>query len=389
VPPASIILKESPDIDTPISSNSSDRKTCERANVARYFTSSLLFVAVCLLLLELVCRFYVFVAKPANSNNPQYDSKLRVAGTLKPTEDNVIFCGDSLCKEGVYPELITAKLRKFDGKARATNLAITGGTQKDAVHYLDYLASRGVQPRLVVFDYEVSNTCLPTEANNIEWGQSHSYLFRAQLDRPRNFKEWMQVFPSDYSYLMRQRSNIKRSFDEFFQALKQPGMFESKSFFELRDAPEHDVSRSGMAPNNKLDGTLDREEESHKIGFFKPYCPQSPNFKFNPNAYSIIINYCRERKIPLLLIWLPHQTSMYESYYYKAPYDAKWQRQQFEALSKTAHISTEFLNILPEDPIYFHDYRHLNTYGCIKSSELLADVLTKPKYLRLVEGRNP
>ncbi|HEY9759919.1 MAG TPA: hypothetical protein V6C97_32465 [Oculatellaceae cyanobacterium] len=387
--PATIVRIEQPDTDTMVSSHSKEETTCARATVSRYFALAMIAAAACVVLLELASRYYVFVAKPANSNNPQYDSKFRVANTLSPTEDNIIFCGDSLCKEGVYPELITAKLRKVDKNAHATNLAITGGTQKDAVHYLEYLAHRGVRPRLVVFDYEVSNTCLPTEANNIEWGQSHSYLFRAQLDRPRSLKGWIQIFPSDVSYLMRQRSNIKRSFNEFLQLLKQPSQFETKSFFDLRDAPEHEVSRSGMAPNNKLDGTLNWEEESHKIGFFKPYCPQSPNFKFNPDAYSIIIKYCQDKKIPLLLVWLPHQSRVYDDYYYKAPYDAKWQQEQFEALGKKANVSTEFLNTLPDDPIYFHDYRHLNTYGCIKTSEILADVLAKPKYIKLLEGAKP
>jgi hypothetical protein len=293
-------------------------------------------------------------------------------------------------KEGIYPELVGAKLRnvaKENANIRVVNLAVTGGTQKDAVVYLEYLRHRNVHPRLVVFDYEVSNTCLPIEANNIEWGQSHSYLFRGQLSRPGSLRESMQVAPSDFSYLIRQRANLKRMFADFCGVLQSSSSFEQKSFFELKDAPEFEISKAGMAPNNKITENLNMVEEQRKIGFFAPFCPKSSGFKYNSRAYAIIAEYCQKHSIPLLLVWLPHQRRIYDAYYYQAPYDQEWHRRQFENQSQQPLVSTEYLNVLADDCIYFHDYRHLNTYGCVKTSELLAQVLAKKKFQKLLEGR--
>ena len=142
-----------------------------------------------------------------------------------------------------------------------------------------------------------------------------------------------------------------------------------------------------MAPNNQVDYKIDWADEKRKIGFYTPFSPQSAVYKYNPLAYSIIIDYCQKNQLPLLMVWLPHQNKVYEQLYYKAPYDAAWHRQQFEQYAKLPMVSTEFLNVLPEDSIYFHDYRHLNTFGCVKTSELLAAALCQPKYQHLLESR--
>ena len=367
---------------------SSEKDARERSSIGRWLLAAFLAVVAALLLLEAGARFVVFCCKPASSPNPQYDSKFRVANSLSSLDDNVLFCGDSLMKEGVYPELITSKLKKSNAHIRCVNLAVTGGTQKDAVQFLDYIDKKGIRPKLLVFDYEVSNTCLPIEANNIEWGQAHSYLFRGQLSRPKNCKEAAQIVPSDFSYLMRQRANLKRTISEFFSVVQSPKVFEQKSFYDPKDAPEFEVSRAGMAPNNRIEDTLDWQDEHRKIGFFTPFCPQSALYKFNPDAYSIITSYCQKHQIPLLMVWLPHQSKVYNAYYYKAPYTASWQRLQFEKLSKQPLVSAEFLNVLPDDSIYFHDYRHLNTYGCVKASELLAETLAKPKYQQILARKS-
>jgi hypothetical protein len=359
----------------------------DRASIARWLLGSTVSVLIALCAGELIGRFIVFNGKAADSNNPQFDTKYRVANSLLASDANIALCGDSLMKEGIYPELITASLNKNYPSVRASNLAVTGGTQLDAIKYLEYLKQRKVKPRLVVFDYEVTNTCLPTMANNIDWGQTRSYLFKGMLSRPRNLRETAQLLPSDVSYLVRQRANIKRSLCDFFSALPSQKIFAKKSFFDLNNSPQLEVSESGMAPNNKITATVDWSEEKQKIGFFTPYCPQSAAYKYNPEAYSLIIDYCRINQLPLLMVWLPHQTKVYEALYYKAPYDQSWHKKQFEAYTKLPFVHAEYLNVVPNDAIYFHDYRHLNTYGCVKASELLAQALHKPEYQSLLEAK--
>jgi hypothetical protein len=375
-----------PEAESTTESTSSSRKFDDRALIARWLLRAVVSVLIALCAAELIGRFIVFNSKPADSNNPQFDTKYRVANSLKTSDANIVLCGDSLMKEGVYPELITASLKNIYTSVRTSNLAVTGGTQLDAVKYLEYLKLRKIKPRLVVFDFEVSNTCLPTMANNIDWGQTHSYLFKGLLSRPVNTRETAQLLPSDISYMVRQRANIKRSICEFLNALPSQKIFARKSFFELNDSPQLEVSESGMAPNNRITPDLDWSEEKQKIGFFTPYCPQSAAYKYNPEAYSIVIDYCRKNNLPLIMVWLPHQTQVYDALFYKPPYDESWHKKQFENYSKLPFVFAEYLNVLPDDAIYFHDYRHLNTYGCVKASELLAQALRKPQYKSLLEA---
>ncbi len=357
----------------------------DRAAIARWLLSATVSVALALIGAEVIARFIVFNGKPAESTNAQFDTKYRVANSLQASDANIVLCGDSLMKEGIYPELITANLKSSYKTVRTSNLAVTGGTQLDAVKFLEYLKARKVKPRLVVFDYEVSNTCLPTMANNIDWGQTRSYLFKGMLSRPRKLKDVLQLLPGDISYLVRQRANIKRSLSDFFTALPSPKVFARKSFYEPNNSPQLEVSESGMAPNNKITPETNWSEEREKIGFFTPYCPKSAAYKYNPQAYSIIIDYCNSNQIPLLMVWLPHQTRVYDAMFYKKPYTEEWHKQQFDNYSKLPLVFSEYLNVLPDKAIYFHDYRHLNTYGCVKTSELLAEALKSPRYKNILE----
>jgi hypothetical protein len=375
-----------PEAKSTLESDSKSSQRDDRALIARWLLGATVSVAIALCAAEIISRFIVFNGKPADSNDSQFDTKYRVANSLQASDANIVLCGDSLMKEGVYPELITASLKKSFPSVRASNLAVTGGTQLDAIKYLEYLKQRKVKPRLVVFDFEVSNTCLPTMANNIDWGQTRSYLFRGMLSRPSSLKETAQLLPSDIFYLVRQRANIKRSLCEFFNALPSQKIFARKSFFDLNNSPQLEVSESGMAPNNKITSSIDWKAEKQKIGFFTAYCPQSAAYKYNPEAYSLIIDYCRTNQLPLLMVWLPHQTKVYDALYYKAPFDESWHKEQFENYAKLPSVFAEYLNVLPDEPIYFHDYRHLNTYGCVKTSELLAQALQKPQYKTLLEA---
>ena len=224
-------LEAEPAITSP--SELARNDAAERTTIARWLSGVALTVVIGLLCAELIGRFVVFTGKPANSNNPQYDTKYRVAGSLKASDANIVLCGDSLMKEGIFPELVTATVKKSSSNesVRVSNLAVTGGTQVDAVQYLEYLKHRNIKPRLVAFDYEVSNTCLPTMASNLDWGQSHSYLFRGMLSRPHGAKEIGQIAPADYSYILRQRANLKRDICDFFAALPSQKIFERKSIF--------------------------------------------------------------------------------------------------------------------------------------------------------------
>jgi hypothetical protein len=328
--------------------------------------------------------------------------------------------GDSLMKAGIYPELITAKLRKINKRIRVVNLGVNGSTQNDAIAYLEFLREKGIKPRAVVYDYEVANTGSNTAANKAPYqaaslnssaaaigmnrnvapenvsasvkstgsSASKGYLFDGLLSRPNNFWKSCELFFSDQLYLVRYRASIKALILEFLKACKFPARFERKSYVEPTDWDDYGTTPDGMSPNHKLIFEENRSDQARAIATCRSNSPQSEHYKYRPDAYQPIIEYCQLHQIPLVLLWLPHQSSIYREFYYRAPYTEPWFRQQFDAYAQQPGVHPIFLNTLDEDSNFFTDYRHLSTYGCIKATELFAKALQDPNNVELVKALN-
>jgi hypothetical protein len=252
---------------------------------------TLAIVIVTLFACEVAVRFIVYVGKPSLTENPQYHVKYLVAKKITNDQDNVLLMGDSLMKAGIYPELVTAKLKKINKRIRVVNLGVNGSTQSDAIAYLEYLREKGVRPRLVVYDYEVSNTGANTGNNSSGYkvasgnapnstigirlnaadsasttdaksaaalttpppdrkvvSESSGYLFEGLLSRPNNFWKSCELFFSDQFYSVRYRATIKTFILEFLKSCKFPARFERKSFVEPRDWDDYGTTNDGMSP---------------------------------------------------------------------------------------------------------------------------------------------
>jgi hypothetical protein len=420
-------------------------------------TVTLAIVILSLFICEVAVRFIVYVGKPSLTENPQYHLKYLVAKKLSNQQDNVLLMGDSLMKAGIYPELVTAKLRKINKRIRVVNLGVNGATQADAIAYLEFLRKKEVKPRLVVFDYEVSNTgntdfnagsntdssagsdgdsssaiknspaatpapapaapaatpasvTAPAATNSTsvppvpagisasshsvaaghdkesKSSRSKNYLFEGLLSRPDNFWKSCDIFCSDQFYLVRYRGIIKTFIMEFLKTCTFPARFERKSFVEPRDWDDYGTTPDGMSPNHKLILETNRADQEKAIAPSHNTSPQSASYKYEPNAYEPIIEYCQQHQITLVLLWLPHQSSIYQEFYYRAPYTESWFKQQFESYAKKSYVHPIYLNTLDEDSNYFTDYRHLSTYGCVKASELFATALLEPKNVELIRA---
>jgi hypothetical protein len=378
-----------------------------------------------LFICEVAVRFIVYVGKPSLTENPQYHLKYLVAKKITNEQDNVLLMGDSLMKAGIYPELVTAKLRKINKRIRVVNLGVNGSTQSDAIAYLEFLREKGVKPRLVVYDFEVSNTgsntatknsaykvaslssAAPTVGMNLNTAlaateapavasvsakgktgpfASKGYLFEGLLSRPNNFWKSFELFFSDQSYIVRYRATIKTFILEFLKSCKFPARFERKSFVEPKDWDDYGTTTDGMSPNHKLILEENRLEQAKAIAPSHSTSPQSEYYKYEPDTYRPIIEYCQQNQIPLVLLWLPHQSSIYREFYYQAPYTESWFRQQFDSYAQKPGVHPIYLNTLNEDSNFFTDYRHLSTYGCVKASELFAAALLEPSNKALVRS---
>lgn len=355
----------------------SAQESQRRGVLCRHILKTAIVIVINLLACEFLTRFAVFLGKPANSQNPQYDVKTLVANTLWPGQDIVVLCGDSLMKQGIYPELLTAKLHRINEHIRVVNLATSAGSQKDAICFLKYIAKRGTKPRLVMFDYEVANTGFPTDQINVDWGQGKSYLFNGVLSRPTEFGQCCEVYASDFSFLIRNRGSLKHFTLDFLSSLPNLARFKSKMFYELDDVNDHRTSWSGMSPDNRLMSELERANQSARIRYTAGHSPKYGPFNYNRNAYSYIIHYCQQNQIPLGLVWLPHEKSVYNECWYQKPFDASFFRKEFDSYSREPFVFPVFLNNLSDDEPFFSDYRHLNTYGCIKATEMLANEMLR------------
>jgi hypothetical protein len=310
---------------------------------------------------------------------------------MSPQDDNVVLCGDSLVKQGLYPELIEAKLQKINEHLKVVNLAVNGSNQQDAIAYLRYLRDiRKIRPRLVIFDFQVMFTGLKEATTETEGGNPRSYLFARKLNSRPSFSENLSIIPSDVSVLIRQRGAIKHFIQSFFSVLMKPHLYDAQNSSPLINFDEPSSSRCGMSPNHNLILAKDvvKRIEHDKDDLLWTPSPRKGNFRFNPEFYSPIITYCQQHQIPLMLVWLPHENLMYERYWYDRDHPEAWFRQRFEEHSKKLFVFPIFLNTLPQDSNYFFDYRHLSTYGCVKVSEMLSDVISLPKYRSLIE-HNP
>lgn len=344
------------------------------------------------LIWEAIARFIIFLSKPAVSANPQLQIKYLVAKSLSSEQDNIVLCGDSLMKAGIYPELITARLRQINKHIRVVNLAVNSGTQLDAISYLEYLRKRDIKPKLVVYDYEVLNTggtkgmstsAVAAAPAPTMLSLRHDYVTDGLLSRPTQFPENFTIYLEDCLYLLRHRGNLKRNILEFMRALKYPARFERKAFSELCDSNDVDTTTDGMSPNHRLMNVADQERA---IKGFHDISPQSDSYQYIPEAYSPIIDYCQKHHLPLMLLWLPHQSALYQKFFYRSPYTELWFKTQFAMYGKLPGCSTLYLNTLGDDPIFYTDFRHLNTYGCIKVSNLFADALMLPQYHELISS---
>jgi hypothetical protein len=289
-------------------------------------------------------------------------------------------------KQGLYPELIAARLQKINPHIRVVNLAVNGGSQSDAIAYLNYLRDfRCTKPRLVVFDFEVSLTGMRTPPNAATLSSSASYLFDRKMHAHSGLWQEIAFLPSDLSLFVRHRGAIKHFLMDFLSLLPNAPVFEERSTIELCNANDAGTTYCGTSPDHNL--TLDKELARRDSIIRKEWSgsPKSQDFKFNPEVYAPIIEYCQKNQIPLMLTWLPHEAYMYNERWYKEPYTKEWFKQQFQNYAKQFFVFPVYLNELAQNHAYFSDYRHLSTYGCVFASERLADTIAEPKYRSLIE----
>ncbi len=175
-----------------------------------------------------------FCSHPLVSRHRQYDQKYMVANTMFPHNKYVVLMGNSMINKGVYPELLTELLKKGGIKdVRVVNLALDGGAQSDALKYLGFLAQRGVQPALVIYNFDVQST--QHQSNMFASNQDKTFLYNSLLDRPKDLRRSLLSNIDRTITLIRYREQYKTYIDDFFATCANDMAF-SRSLFHHLDA---------------------------------------------------------------------------------------------------------------------------------------------------------
>jgi hypothetical protein len=353
----------------------------QKLQLFKFIAGSALLVAITFFAAEVCCRFLVTLAKPNDCVNGQYQTKYFVAKNMSPFADNIVLCGDSIVRQGLYPELLSSYLTGINPKASVTNLAANGATQGDAIRYLEFLRSKlSIKPKLVVYDFELVAASSGRANSEAACREPESILFNKTLRQPLWPIHRLSLDP-DEVMIIRHRGDIKRFAMQFMRSSVNGE--DSEQTFYLRPVDSSDqASLYGMSPDHRMTRASDFPEQQRRIEVFAS--PLRGNYKYDPDAYTPIVDYCTKNGIPLILLWLPHEKAIYDRFWYKPPYTQDYFLSLFQNLSKKKGVYPVFLQ-LPEDSRYYSDFRHLSTYGCVKCTELLGNELLKPKLRNLIE----
>jgi len=325
---------------------------------------------------ELAARIFAYVAQPPLSTSVAYDQKFKVASNIHNDRDFILLMGDSLMSRGINPDLLKSLLHQNGIKnINVANLAMDGGTQSNSVKYLEFLRNqRYFKPKMVIYNFEVSNTWRPGKNSDVRTDNDNTYLYRYLLSQPKDPRRKFLQWTEDTFALARYQSQFKEYLCEFCNQ-----MADTKPFYQhwTRDLVSNTRtefgSYGGAAAYQILDET-DMPAQNENARKFLAKGPNSPQYQCNWEFYWLIRSYCRGQHIPLVFVWLPHMNSIYDGCFYKEPYTHDWFRQKFMDYKETYCYPVD-LNQLPDNTSFYQDFRHLNSYGATKATELLAKYL--------------
>jgi hypothetical protein len=325
---------------------------------------------------EMAARGFAFTAQPPLSSSVAYDQKFRVASHIHNDHQFILLMGDSLMSRGINPDLLRVLLHKGGIKdINVANLAMDGGTQANSVKYLEFLRiQHHFKPRLIVYDFEVSNTGRPGKNSDVRPENDNTYLYRYLLSQPKDPRRKFLGWIEDTFALARYQSQFKEYLCEFCDQVANTHPFYQHWLRELVSNTWTEFGTYGGAAAYQI---LDESELPAQRDIARKFLakgPNSPQYQCNFEFYWLIRAYCRGQHIPLVIVWLPHMTSVYDQYFYKAPYTRTWFLKNFMDY-KEQYCFPVNLNQIPENTSFYQDFRHLSSYGATRTTELLAQYL--------------
>lgn len=354
--------------------------------VVRKVCLILLSAVAVLLLCEAVARILVTVGRPVQGGSRDFDSKYAIA--LSPSEHNrpTIFCvGDSLISRAIYAELLSARLRDSGIDVNVRNLAVCGSCPGDECFLLKRAIDSGVWAQAVIYDVTpVALKADPFFVRGYSARLSESYIGNRFLAEPTDLLGQLQRILCQNSYLVGYRGYIKEQLQSTIDRACTPGKHLAQSLIGKIMA---ETSPCGWAPaytTAEVDDLNDGVED-------RPAWPGLPNARksnpISPYVYERgpIKEFCAERGIPLIFVWLPAHPLAAKMILKQLGMSTQDCQRAFASAAKTP--GTWFLDLhdIDQDPRHFMDLTHLNAAGAIATTERLSEILKVPPLRELLE----
>lgn len=349
---------------------------------------ALIIIVLNFAVFEGIARILYCLHPPMASYNDNFDLKYHLAEKRPDEKTSILFFGDSLTERAVYPEYLQMLLRKQGLKTDIVNLATGAATPPISFEMLKHMVDKENKPSLAVM--------------NITWRSFHKY-WQTELFRGENPNDAMAA-----SYLGQCRFNHPRGLTKLsceakkqFIVLRYPQllsdvahqlpdylMHTKHKMWSIRDEANTLFFKRGWVPHQsefKTPDEFNKYLQSKKNAFYRyeAFFPSIAKQGWYTESYMAeITRYCRENKIPLVLVLLPEIDTFSHNFYSRSLHISKpdflKRVRQF-----AAHSGASFWDLsdtIP-DSLQYADTSHLNLFGAIHYNQLLAKKLfTSRKY---------
>lgn len=324
------------------------------------------------------------------------DTKLRIARQPYAADKNgILLLGDSLMNMAVYPELLSHRLNAAGFPSDIRNLANPGNNIRMNLFLLKQALKAGARPKLVILNL---NPALFTQRSwESEELFKHSYIGQCDYGNPTGFTARVDCGLQKNFFLFRYRGYLKNMATGFFTTITKADKNAMKNLWGDKPHVYSDVSPAGWGPGYRIQSEKDLTSHERRRTADKTRKETTPGdvaarqddsadgndaVRWDDSAFRELRTYCRERKIPLLLIWFPafRNPSLTEG---KGDETAD----RFAGLADRR--TTFFINLRNRrlSAENYYDNTHVNVLGAIRLTGELAGILQGSPYRDFLQGK--
>ncbi|WP_373531573.1 hypothetical protein [Vampirovibrio sp.] len=342
-----------------------------------------ILIVICnLFLLETGARLLVIQAKPLLGKTSTFDRKFQIASAKQPQAPDVLLLGDSLMYFGIYPELLDVLMNAGPQKAfRSFNLATPSASVDMNLFLLKRFIGQSGPPKLVVYNFSPRIFNGAKVVDDYDQAFQSSYYQRCFGTESVSWMNRASCVLERHSALVRYRGFLSGELEKIPRTWFQ---FDKRMAFPEGHNPELEISDQGWAPAytvhtrqslNLAFGDNDRVEDVFE--------KELGHYHWQTEQIQPLLTYCKQQKIPVLMVWLPEQKLM-DRYYRQIGLSQSLLAQRLARLSDQKQVY--FLD-LSDEKIHqsgFADLDHLNPLGAVKTTEKMAKILSQPPYRGLL-----